>query len=192
MAMNATENYTPDRLLAGDSADLVTDQGTIILGQNLIRGTVLGKIAASGKHTKCVSTATDGSQIPVAILAVDTDATAADKVAPIYIGGEINSNIVVFGGSDTAATTPLSTGSGVWAATTAKTVGQTVTPLAGANGFVYRCITAGTTGGGAPTWPQVEGGVVIDGTVVWHAVALLSHQDYLRAGNIYLKAPVKA
>lgn len=188
----ATENYTPDRLFGGDSADLVTDQGTIVSGQNLTRGTVLGKIAASGKYTKCVSTATDGSQIPVAVLATDVDASGGDKVGPIYVGGEFNSNVIVFGGSDTAATTPLSNGSAVWAATAAKTVGQVVTPLAGANGFGYRCITAGTTGGAAPTWPQVEGGTVLDGTVVWHAFALLSHQDYLRNGNIYLKSPVKA
>ena len=192
MALNATENYTPDRLLGGDSADLVTDQGTIVSGQTLTRGTVLGKIAASGKYTKCVSTASDGSQIPVAILAIDTDASGGDKIAPIYVGGEFNSNFIIFGGTDTAATTPLSAGSAAWAATTAKTVGQVVTPTV-ANGFAYRCIVAGTTGGSAPTWPQVDGGAVQDGTtLVWHAIPLLSHQDYLRLANIYLKSPVKA
>ncbi|SFM68435.1 carbohydrate-binding protein [Thermodesulforhabdus norvegica] len=38
------------------------------------------------------------------------------------------------------------------------------------NGYVYRCIQAGTSGSSEPVWPEVEGNQVNDGTVVWEAV----------------------
>lgn len=185
----ATESYTPDRLIAGE--DLVTDQGTIISGQTLLRGTVLGKIAASGKYTKCVSTATDGSQFPVAILAADTDASGGDKIGPIYLEGEFNDNFIAFGGSDTSATTPNTVGAVAWAATTAKAANALVTPTV-ANGFVYIASVAGTTAGSQPTWPLVEGNVVVDGTVTWTCKRIVSHKDLLKVLGIFLKTPVKA
>ncbi len=104
MSLNSTATYTPDRLLAGDAADLITDQVTLISGQNLTRGSALGKITASGKATLLNSANADGSQNFFGVLAADTDASAGDKVAPLYIAGEFNSNALIFGGTDTAAT----------------------------------------------------------------------------------------
>jgi len=100
----ATETFTYDHLFAGDSADIITDSGTLVAGQDLKRGAVLGKITASGKLTLANSTNTDGSQVAFAILAADTDATSADKTCPIYLAGEFNSNALIFGGTDTPAT----------------------------------------------------------------------------------------
>lgn len=57
--------FVPDQLVVS-TLQLVTDSGTIT-GGTFLRGTVLGKITASGKYTKSVKTATDGSQNPVAI-----------------------------------------------------------------------------------------------------------------------------
>ncbi len=104
MALNATESYTPDRLLTGDAADLVTDQGTLVSGQNLARGACLGKITASGKLTLLNSANIDGSQTFFAVLAAATDASAGDATCPVYLTGEFNSNALIFGGTDTAAT----------------------------------------------------------------------------------------
>lgn len=61
--------------------------------------------AGSGKHLLSLSAAVDGSQHPVAILARDTDASAADvDNVPVYISGEFNEERLVFGAGHTAAT----------------------------------------------------------------------------------------
>lgn len=46
--------------------------------------------AGSGKAVKCLTTARDGSQRPVAILAVAADATDADVEAPGYVSGQFD------------------------------------------------------------------------------------------------------
>lgn len=52
------------------------------------------------------------------------------------------------------------------ATSTAYLVGDIVRP-ASANGHIYRCIVAGTSGGSAPTWPTNPGEDVTDGSVTW-------------------------
>lgn len=65
---------------------------TLITGQKLVAGTVLGKITASGKYTTLAPAASDGSQTAAAVLVFDTDATSADKVCSIIArGAEVNS-----------------------------------------------------------------------------------------------------
>jgi hypothetical protein len=99
----STETFTPDRLIAG-CCDCVTDSGTLVSGQNLTRGALLGKITTGGKLTLCNSAAVDGSAVPYAILAASVDASGGDKVCSLYKAGEFNDNAITFGGSDTAAT----------------------------------------------------------------------------------------
>lgn len=100
-----TVTMTPDNLFAGQVAPVVAGSETIVSGAGaLARGTVLGRITASGKLTKVLSTANDGSEAPYAVLAEAVDATAADKVAPVYYTGEFNQAKLTFGGADTAAT----------------------------------------------------------------------------------------
>lgn len=82
----------------------VTDGGTLIAGQDLVAGAVLGKITASGKLQLCDSTAADGSEAPFAILLEDSDATAADLEVPILLAGVVNEGALSFGGTDTADT----------------------------------------------------------------------------------------
>lgn len=94
-------SFTPDSLHAGDFP-IRTRKVTLITGQNLKRGALLGVITASGKYTLSLSASADGSQAPKAILAEDTDATAADKDCIVYISGDFNENAVTFGTGQTA------------------------------------------------------------------------------------------
>ncbi|MBJ9163391.1 head decoration protein [Citrobacter farmeri] len=89
--------FVPDQLVAG-TLQLVTDTG-IITGGAFKRGTVLGLVAASGKYTQCVKTADDGSQVPVAILVDDVDASSADQNGGLYLMGEFNQNRVIIDAS---------------------------------------------------------------------------------------------
>lgn len=97
--------FIPDQLVSGN-LQVVTDNGTILTGAGAVykRGTILGVITASGKYTKSVATATNGSQVPSAILADDVDATVADVNAGVYLMGEFNQNRIIFDASWTVVT----------------------------------------------------------------------------------------
>ena len=97
-----TETLTKDNLLAGDFP-MITEEVTILTGNNLKRGTVLGKITASGKCVAVDSTKSDGSQTPFAVLAEDVDASSADQQGCAYLTGEFNSTSLIFGGTDTVS-----------------------------------------------------------------------------------------
>jgi hypothetical protein len=95
-------SYMPDNLIAGDFP-IRTRKVTLVTGQNLARGALLGVITASGKYTLSASAAADGSQTPNAILAEDVDASAGDKDAIVYIAGDFNANTLTYGAGHTAA-----------------------------------------------------------------------------------------
>lgn len=92
-----------DKLVAGNAHLLVSRQITLISGQNLTRGAVLGKITASGKYNLSLSAASDGSQTPDLILAEDCDASGGDKTALAYERGDFNVNALTLGTAHTAA-----------------------------------------------------------------------------------------
>lgn len=102
---NEIGSYAYDKLSAGDYP-VFTSSETILSGAgSLARGTVLGRVTASGKLVVVNSAGTDdGRRTPYGILLEATDATSADKVAPVALSGEFNSAALVFGGSDTVAT----------------------------------------------------------------------------------------
>lgn len=97
------ETFTPDSLIAG-SFPVQTRSATIASGAGVLtRGTLLGKITASGKYVKSLAASSDGSEVPVAILSEDVDASLADVVTIIYETGEFNVNDVTFGTGHTEA-----------------------------------------------------------------------------------------
>jgi len=87
------ETYFYDGLIAGDFP-ITTDRQTLLSGQVLTRGALLGKITDSGanegKLKQCDSSNTDGSQTPYAILVEDADATGGDAVIDVYLTGTFN------------------------------------------------------------------------------------------------------
>lgn len=57
---------------------------------------------------------------------------------------------------------------GTWAASTAYSLTDKVRPLTSPpSGKLFRCTTAGTSGGSEPTWNTTLGGTTNDGSVVW-------------------------
>lgn len=98
-----SEVYIPDNLFAGSVMPKVTDTMVIAAGQNLPRGALLGRITADGKGKLVDKNATDGSQTVYAVLAEDVDATAADKVAAVFLTGEFNENALTVAAGNTVA-----------------------------------------------------------------------------------------
>jgi hypothetical protein len=98
------QTYLPDQLIL-DPKTIVTLPITVLTGAaTFARGTVLGRITASGKYTISKTSAVDGSQTPAAILADFCDPTAADAQAGAYVMGEFNVNALVLDATWTAAT----------------------------------------------------------------------------------------
>lgn len=84
--------------------DTYTDSGS---GSTLLIGMLIGRVTETGKVKQSVSTATDGSQIPIGICATNYTFTAAETGAiEICIQGDVDYGMLVFGGSpaDTIAT----------------------------------------------------------------------------------------
>ena len=83
-----------------------TEGATVVSGAGALkRGSVLGKIIASGKLTLVNSADTDdGRRKPYAVLLEDVDATSADKPAPVALAGQFTAAALIFGGTDTVAT----------------------------------------------------------------------------------------
>lgn len=96
-------SYSPDMLIAGDHPSRT--RGVVIASGAgvLVRGSVLGKVTASGKYILSASAAADGSQTPEVILGEDVDATSADVTAFTYEAGDFNANKLTLGAGHTVA-----------------------------------------------------------------------------------------
>lgn len=99
----ASSTFNPDRLLADNGDDILTRKVTVLSGQNLVRGAVVGKITSGGKYILSLSAAVDGSQTPDGVLADDCDASGGDKEALVYFRGRFNTNALTIGTAHTAA-----------------------------------------------------------------------------------------
>lgn len=99
----SSDAFVPDKLIASNPNLLVCIPITVLSGQVLTRGALLGRITADGKYVLSLSASSDGSQAPVAVLVDDVDATGGDKAGLAYIRGDFLSAGVTFGTGHTAA-----------------------------------------------------------------------------------------
>lgn len=70
----------------------------------LSKGSVLGRVTASGEYKLSAAAAGDGSQTPEAILAHDVDTTSGTVVGNIVVSGDILDAALVFGTGHTIDT----------------------------------------------------------------------------------------
>lgn len=106
---NVVSTFDPSALYAGNGpyrhrSVVLASGANAVAGVPLKRGTLLGRITAFDKYIVCVKTANDGSQAPVAILATDTDAAAADVRTAAYFEGEFAAEVMTIDPSWTVAT----------------------------------------------------------------------------------------
>ena len=99
---NIVEGGRPSDWLKREADSLFSrEQVTIVSGAGeLVSGTVLGKITASGKYTPVTVAAADGSEDAAGILFQDVDATSADVSAVIIARDAIVSNQGLTYGAD--------------------------------------------------------------------------------------------
>lgn len=97
----ASETYNYGGLNLGGlpilSRSVVLDTG------NLQPGAVLGRVTTGGKYILSASAASDGSQVPAAILLEAADATAADVTVKAAFMGEFDAALCSFGAGHNAA-----------------------------------------------------------------------------------------
>ncbi|MBR0649519.1 head decoration protein [Roseomonas terrae] len=96
------ETYTPDKLLLTDYP-VITRTVTILAGQTIQRGHLLGRITASGKYIISLSAASDGSQTPCAIAADNITTGGSDASTGVFEAGEFNEAGVILGTAHTLA-----------------------------------------------------------------------------------------
>lgn len=96
------ETYTnSDKTILASDHPTITRGEVIASGQTLVKGSVLGKITASGKFVLCDSAATDGSQTPVAILPYDLT-TTADTEVEVLVAGHFRGEKLTYAGAHDA------------------------------------------------------------------------------------------
>lgn len=85
--------------------------GTILSGENVVAGELLGKVTASGKYAAYDNAAVDGRETVVAIAYDNTDATAGDVAGAVLFlrdaevrASDLTYNTAVQGEIDTANT----------------------------------------------------------------------------------------
>lgn len=97
-------------------------------GTAFAAGDAFDVIVPPGNYVNCVATASDGSEVPVAILADDADASGGAVSCGVYLMGEFNQNAIIPDAS--------------WGANSAAWTPQLVTPLRNVGIFLKAVQTA--------------------------------------------------
>jgi len=103
--------YTAEFLASEANGARSREQVTLLTGQNLKAGAVLGKVTADGKYKEWNPGNVDGSETAVAVLYANVDATDGDKRAVIIArDAEVNGNALeYFTGASAANKTAAAT-----------------------------------------------------------------------------------
>ena len=88
----STDNNVEDNLIADNQIDLQTEEITLLSGEVVTRGTVLGQVTASGKYRKAATGNGDGSETIKAVATRDKDASGGDVKMIAYFTGSFNKN----------------------------------------------------------------------------------------------------
>ena len=87
--------FKPDLLMAGGNMPTEYDGAIIAKGNKYKRGTMLGKITATGECVITDATAKDGSEQLFAILTEDVDTTEATVSANVLYTGNVNAGALI-------------------------------------------------------------------------------------------------
>lgn len=104
VGMVSESNFDPNGLVV-NGPPIFGEAVTIVSGQTLLAGDLLGQITSGGKYKKSLTASNDGSEVPSAILAEDCDASGGDKTAWVYYCGGFAEDKIRYGSAHTAATT---------------------------------------------------------------------------------------
>lgn len=112
----STTNFNTQQIFLGsnifESGTYTNSSGSTV---TIAAGTLIGQVLATGKLKPHISSATDGSEMPVGFAAETyTVADGADAVINICVAGDVNKNAVTLGSGDTWSTAvrTVSTGGG--------------------------------------------------------------------------------
>lgn len=105
MAVLTEGKHTAEFLVSEANGLRGRETATLITGQNLEAGTLLGKITLSGKVTRYNPLAADGSQTVSGILYDNVDATLADTKVVVVVRDTVvrGSSLTYSAGADAAA-----------------------------------------------------------------------------------------
>lgn len=98
-----TAAFDPNDMIVGDYP-VQSVPVTIAAGQTIVRGSVLGQITSGGAFVVSLTGASDGSQTPKAIAAVDITTGGSAGVADVYMSGVFDSGKLTYGASHNAST----------------------------------------------------------------------------------------
>lgn len=79
-------------------------QETLLSGEVVVKGDVLGFVTTSGKVRITKSAAVDGSENARVVAFHDVDASGGDKNITVIIKGNVDDSLLLFDGADTLAT----------------------------------------------------------------------------------------
>lgn len=105
--MSQTEKVHGEEFLISEANGFRSRQNvTVVSGQNLVAGAVVGKITSGGKYAVYANGASDGTQAAAGVLLQGADASGGDvKGAIIIRDAEVDGDLLNWGNNDSTGIT---------------------------------------------------------------------------------------